>query len=103
MLPDFERKLLRILYNFFAQHRRMPTAAELSVRTGRQPRDITPGLLHLEQERYIQWDDRSSTQHVVILEAWERPELRQSHPAQMERGSRRTAVVEDGTRYWTEY
>ncbi|MFB5676505.1 hypothetical protein ACE3NQ_15600 [Paenibacillus terreus] len=103
MLPDFERKLLRILYNFFAMHRRMPTAAELSVRTGRQPRDITAGLLHLEQERYIQWDDRSSTRHVVILEGWERPEPHQSSPVRMERSSRGTAVVEDGTRYWTEY
>ncbi|MDP4098530.1 hypothetical protein OIN60_17500 [Paenibacillus sp. P96] len=102
MLPDFERKLLRILYNFFAQHRRMPTAAELSVRTGRQPRDLSAGLLHLEKEGYIRWEDRSSTQHVVILEGWERAEPRQSAFVRMEDGGR-SAVVEDGTKYWTEY
>lgn len=67
MLPDLERKLLRILYNYFAQHRHMPTMAELTVKTGKRDAEITVALRHMEQERYITWENNSGTQHVVLL------------------------------------
>ncbi|MEJ3720055.1 hypothetical protein WGM54_18895 [Paenibacillus polymyxa] len=51
MLPDIERKLLRMLYNFFAQQQRMPTMQELEIKTGRRIEDIQAGLLSLERDK----------------------------------------------------
>ncbi|WP_090738500.1 hypothetical protein [Paenibacillus sp. Mc5Re-14] len=90
MLPDIERKLLHILYNFFAQKRRMPTMNELEIKTGRSVTDIKAGLLALEKDNYITWEDKSNTQHIVVLEGWERGQIRP-----MSAG--------DASRYFTEY
>ncbi|MMZ43873.1 hypothetical protein D1872_54430 [compost metagenome] len=90
MLPDIERKLLRILFNFFRQKRRMPTMPELEVKTGRSVEDIRTGLLALEQDNYITWEDKSNTQHIVVLEGWERGQSRPMSPG-------------DANRYFTEY
>lgn len=90
MLPDIERKLLRILYNFFAQKRRMPTMNELEIKTGRSVADIQAGLLALEKDNYILWDDKPSLRDIVILEGWERGQIRPMSPG-------------DATRYFTEY
>lgn len=90
LLPDIERKLLRILYNFFAQKRRMPTMNELEVKTGRSVTDIKVGLLSLEKDNYILWDDKSSLRDIVILEGWER-------------GQTRPMSSGDANRYFTEY
>ncbi|AJE54183.1 hypothetical protein [Paenibacillus polymyxa] len=90
MLSDIERKLLRILYNFFAQQRRMPTMQELEIKTGRRTEDIRAGLLVLEKDNYILWDDKSSLRDIVILEGWER-------------GQVRPLSAGDASRYFTEY
>ncbi|MCV9947773.1 hypothetical protein [Paenibacillus sp. BT-177] len=76
MLQDIERKLLRILYNFSAQQRRMPKMQELEIKTGRRTEDIRAGLLVLEKDNYILWDDKSSLRDIVILEGWERGQIR---------------------------
>nr|WP_255305279.1 hypothetical protein [Paenibacillus sp. Mc5Re-14] len=102
MLPDLERKLLRILYNYFAQHRHMPTMAELSAKTGRRDSEITAALRHMEQERYITWEKNTGTQHIVLLEGWERPSTYK--PAQVEAGRPSTQTIQSGsTEYWTNY
>ncbi|WP_025716046.1 hypothetical protein [Paenibacillus sp. 1-18] len=72
MLPDIERKLLRILYNYSAGRRRLPTMKELEIKTGRSVTDIKAGLLALEKDNYILWDNKSDTRHIVILEGWDR-------------------------------
>lgn len=72
MLSDLERKLLRILYNFSSQRRRMPTKPELERTTGRRYTDIEKALDQLVQQQYIFWPDRPLLQTIVILEGWER-------------------------------
>ncbi len=72
MLPDLERKLLRILFNFSTQRGRMPMMGELERMTGRREKDIAEGLRWLEQERYIQWSDPPALASIQVLEAWDR-------------------------------
>lgn len=72
MLPDLERKLLRILYNFSSKRRRMPEMGELERMTGRASNDVIRGLNVLEKEQYISWPDKSHLQSIVVLEGWER-------------------------------
>ncbi|MNW33487.1 hypothetical protein D3C74_104490 [compost metagenome] len=72
MLPDIERKLLRILYNYSAGRRRLPTMKELEIKTGRRTEDIKAGLLALEKDNYILWENKLDTRHIVIIEGWDR-------------------------------
>ncbi|MOA25113.1 hypothetical protein D3C78_1458220 [compost metagenome] len=72
MLSDLERKLLRILYNFSSQKRRIPFKPELERLTGRRYADIDAALNELVQQGYILWPDRPLLQTIVILEGWER-------------------------------
>ncbi|MFB5761076.1 hypothetical protein [Paenibacillus medicaginis] len=92
MLSDIERKLLRILYNFSHQQRRIPTMNEFEIKTGRRPEQIKQALLGLEKNNYITWEDKSSTQQILIIEAWERgvskPKSQQS---------------QSNLDYWTQY
>lgn len=74
MLPDFERKLLRILYNFSRQQRRMPIWSELERKTGRDQQRLLPALSRLETEGYIRWEYPPNLQSIRILEARERKE-----------------------------
>lgn len=90
MLSDIERKLLRILYNFSAQKRRMPTMEELEIKTGRRTEDLRTGLLTLEQDNYIAWGDKSFLRDIVILEGWDRNQKIIMPPG-------------DGERYFREY
>lgn len=94
MLPDFERKLLRILYNFCGQRRRMPQMTELEVKTGRTEGGIRKALRELERQGMITWQDQSSTEHIVILKGWE-PEEQKS--------VRSMPSLSDGMDYWTKY
>jgi hypothetical protein len=71
MLSDIERKVLRILWNFNAGRRRMPSLHELSVKTGRHEVAIIPILRRLADEEYIEWDGRD-TRTVVIKDGWDR-------------------------------
>ncbi|MNE73448.1 hypothetical protein D3C80_1694590 [compost metagenome] len=75
MLSDLERKLLRILYNFSSQKRRMPFKPEFERLTGRRYADIDAALNELVQQGYILWPDRPLLQTIVILEGWERDQL----------------------------
>ncbi|WP_018887104.1 hypothetical protein [Paenibacillus massiliensis] len=100
MLPDLERKLLRILYNFYAQQRRMPNERELQVRTGRSKQEITNAFIHLEQQAYIRWDDKSSFMQAVILEGWERPEGNTQTKRPL---PQRPSQDDEAYRYWTDY
>lgn len=75
MLPDLERKLLRILFNFTIQRRRMPMMGELERMTGRGKKDILEGLRQLERERYIHWPNPPELEEILVLEAFERGSL----------------------------
>ncbi|MGW8958633.1 hypothetical protein [Paenibacillus sp. NPDC055715] len=90
MLPDIERKLLRILYNYSAGRRRLPTMKELEIKTGRRTEDIKAGLLALEQDNYITWADKSTLRDIVIIEGWDRDRKIVMPPG-------------DGERYFREY
>ncbi|MGM1023394.1 MAG: hypothetical protein ACQEXV_23410 [Bacillota bacterium] len=90
ILPDIERKLLRILYNYSAQKRRMPTMQELEIKTGRRTADIKAGLLALERDNYIVWDNKSDTSFIIIIEGWDRDQKIIMPPG-------------DGERYFREY
>ncbi|WP_068499795.1 hypothetical protein [Paenibacillus kribbensis] len=45
---------------------------ELEIKTGRRVEDIRAGLLELERDNYIVWEDKLDTSHIVILEGWDR-------------------------------
>lgn len=92
MLSDFERKLLRILYNVSLQRRRMPSMEELERKSGRAKHDIKAGLEGLELKRYITWEDKRTLDSIVILEGWERQSVTTT-PMQKTRN----------TEYWTNY
>lgn len=72
MLPDLERKILRILYNYLGQRRRMPSMHELEVKTGQNKSRIHQALLLLESEDYIAWENKANLEDIQILEGWER-------------------------------
>ncbi|MEK3920649.1 hypothetical protein [Paenibacillus sp. FSL K6-2393] len=72
MLTDYERKVLRILFNYSSGRRRLPTIHELTVKTGKGKPDVMAALDVLVAAEYIHWEDRSDTANIVILEGWER-------------------------------
>lgn len=92
MLTDYQRKVLRILYNYNSGRRRLPTVHELTVKTGKHKPDVMAALDTLIAERYIHWDDKSDTSNIVILEGWEREGER--HKVDRSPGN---------TDYWTQY
>lgn len=92
MLPDLERKILRILYNYESQHHKMPTMHGLEIMTGRKSLQIRNALLRLELERYIEWEDKSRLETIKIVEGWER------NPEAHSRTSPKVSA-----RYWTDY
>ncbi|SEN90858.1 hypothetical protein SAMN05518670_3030 [Paenibacillus sp. OK076] len=97
MLTDYQRKVLRILYNYSGGRRRLPTIHELTVKTGKHKPDVMAALDALIASEYIHWDDKSDTASIVILEDWEReselPKLPKApSPAQP-----------NDLSYWTEY
>lgn len=93
MLPDFERKILRILYNYINQRRRMPTLNELETKTGQDKKRISEALMFLKKDNYISWDDQSDLNTIIILEGWERESSR-PQPQITDSGS---------VDYWTRY
>ncbi|WP_337033176.1 hypothetical protein [Paenibacillus illinoisensis] len=94
MLTDYQRKVLRILYNYSGIRRRFPTIHELTVKTGKHEPDVKDALNALVAAEYISWGDKSDTNTIVILEGWER-ETEVPKPAAP---SRSTDIS-----YWTEY
>ncbi|MNK03148.1 hypothetical protein D3C87_209830 [compost metagenome] len=93
MLPDFERKLLRILYNFSLKYRRIPDVRDIQRLTGRhRTEDIKRGLLRLEEEKYIVWENRDEVGTIRILEGWDREHSEVSRESK-----------DGSTEYWTKY
>ncbi|QCT03793.1 hypothetical protein E6C60_3082 [Paenibacillus algicola] len=77
MLPDLERKLLRILVNYSMHRRTMPPVKLIEYLTGRAKAEITQGLESLENREFITWADKGTTQGIKILreEEDEEPQL----------------------------
>ena len=94
MLTDFQRKVLRILYNYKGGRRRFPTIHELTVKTGKSKTDVSASLDVLVNEQYIHWEDRSNTSNIVILEGWER---------EGDRPKVKVVSPPDNIDYWTQY
>ncbi|MGG3278984.1 hypothetical protein [Paenibacillus solani] len=69
MLPDRERKLLRILINYPSPvHKsRMPNFNRLEIMTGLRMSDLLKGLRYLEEHGYIVWPDKSATEGIEII------------------------------------
>ena len=88
MLEDNERKLLRILYNFFSLYRRMTEWRELSLKTGKTTDELSQILLSLENKQYIYWDNKLEVNSVVMIQGWERKEK---------------TVLPPQESYWTQY
>jgi len=76
MLSDIERKTLRIIGNYSAGRKRLPTIDELCIKTGRSRAGIFDVLRVLADQEYIEWD-RRQPDNIILLEAWERKEIRQ--------------------------
>lgn len=95
MLTDYQRKVLRILYNYKGVRRVFPTIHEIMNKTGKEQPDVMAALDVLIAERYIHWEDKSNTANIVILEGWER----EGEKPQIPKAPERTNDV----RYWTDY
>lgn len=95
MLTDYQRKVLRILYNYSGIRRRFPTIHELTVKTGKYEPDVKEALNALIDAGYISWDDKSDTNTIVILEGWE---LESERPITPQPKPKQTDIS-----YWTEY
>lgn len=91
MLPDRERKLLRILINYPSpvHSSRMPDFKRLETMTGRSRSDILRGLKYLEDEGYILWPNKNRTEDIQIIRVEELEKSPQSKRGNME--------------YWTKY
>lgn len=96
MLTDFQRKVLRILFNYSGGRRRFPTIHELTIKTGKHKADVTAALDALIKERYIHWEDKSDTNNIVILEGWERESERPKTES-------KPPMTKGDISYWTEY
>lgn len=94
MLSDFERKLLRILFNFLSQRRRIPTIIELERVTRKPAAAVAKGLDGLVKQGYILWPDRPHLETIVILEGWERERGAAPKPKPCQSKS---------IEYWTQY
>ncbi|SEB27992.1 hypothetical protein [Paenibacillus sp. 276b] len=97
MLTDYERKVLRILFNYSSGRRRLPTIHELTVKTGKGELDVMAALDGLIKAEYINWEDKSDTSNLVILEGWERESEKPKLP-KVPPPSRPSDLS-----YWTEY
>lgn len=95
MLSDYERKILRIVYNYKGQRRRMPTFNELMIKTGKSKSDVIAALEALTAASYLLWEDKSSPDNIVILEGWERESERPQTPS--------TPQKTGDIRYFTDY
>lgn len=94
MLPDLERKLLRIIHNYWSQRRRMPTMMELERTTGRYERDVVAALQQLEVEEYLHWPDKSNLLSLKLLHV---PQPEERTVSKARRGMR------SDIEYWTNY
>ncbi len=70
MLNDIERKMLRVIANFSAGRRRMPTIKELCVKTGRSRSGVISVLAILAHHGFIEWS-KERPEEMELLLAWE--------------------------------
>ncbi|MMZ53650.1 hypothetical protein D1872_154470 [compost metagenome] len=68
----------------------MPTMKELEIKMGRSVSDIKAGLLALERDNYILWENKSDTRNIQIIEGWDRDQKIVTPPGA-------------ANRYYTEY
>jgi len=73
MLPDLERKLLRILINYPAHRSRVPTLRLLKYLTGRKPNEIMEGIASLEEQGYIMFKNKRELQSLIVLKEEAQP------------------------------
>ncbi|WP_138495166.1 hypothetical protein [Paenibacillus pinistramenti] len=118
MLPDLQRKVLRILFNFSLQRRRMPTWEELERKTGRRRQELWRAFEGLKEQGYIAWEERHSSSYASPvpygasakgpkLPDPQRIIMLQSHePEERAGGSRHYFNGGNGDeriKYWTQY
>ncbi|WP_217597886.1 hypothetical protein [Cohnella sp. GbtcB17] len=70
MLPDKERKVLRILAAYTYKHKRFPSMWELWRKTGSREADLVRTLKALVDKGFIEWDQASHHTSRIIKE-WE--------------------------------
>lgn len=70
MLPDLERKLLRILSAYVYKHKQFPSMWILWRKTGRREADLFRSLKALKYKGYIEWEATRHTQ-AQLLKEWE--------------------------------
>lgn len=92
ILQDIERKLLRILYNFSRQKRRMPMWTELEHKMGHKKPEIQNALRELVEKQYIFYPDNPDLSTLVILKIEEQELL----PSKKNESS-------SNIDYWTKY
>ncbi|MBU7318435.1 hypothetical protein [Paenibacillus oleatilyticus] len=71
MLADAERKVLRIIANYSAGRRRMPSLLELERKTGKSQKKLLETLAELAKEGYISWTP-ADPERITLIQAWER-------------------------------
>ncbi|WP_051775777.1 LexA family transcriptional regulator [Paenibacillus tyrfis] len=71
MLADAERKVLRIIANYSAGRKRMPSLMELGRKTGKSREGLLNVLGVLGKEGYILWSS-ADPERIILIQAWER-------------------------------
>ncbi|MDP5276343.1 helix-turn-helix domain-containing protein [Chengkuizengella axinellae] len=66
MLTDLQRKVLRILYNYSATRKRMPSINEIEIKTGKDEKTVRSTLNGLVKGGYIECDG-GDTQDIKII------------------------------------
>lgn len=92
MLQDIERKLLRVLYNFSRQKRRMPMWVELEYKMGHSKNEISMVIRSLVEKEYLFFPDNPDLSTLVILKT-EDYEVTPS----------KKIVASNSIDYWTKY
>lgn len=71
MLTDIERKVLRIIGNYYAMKPKPPSIDVICVKTGRSREDVMTVLEALASDEYIEWH-RSEPDKMEVFETRER-------------------------------
>lgn len=87
MLQDSERKLFRVIYNHFAQHRQMPNLSFLQRSTDKSKDQIQLSLNKFVEDEYIQWDGSDPLSILMFKQP----------------GTNKPLSVEDGSKYFTKH
>ncbi|GAB1533276.1 MULTISPECIES: hypothetical protein [Brevibacillus] len=70
-LTDIERKILRIIGNYWAMKPNPPSIDVICVKTRRSREDVMTVLEELAREKYIEWR-RTEPDKMEVFETWER-------------------------------